>query len=120
MSIDALTIGQFKELSSLISSQNHVSGKALPPVEIGDIVRIESVTYAHEGVVFAVTPEYITLSPAMRNTDMVRLHRHLAGEVNDAHTENELCPKGVKIACQAITCILPMVEPSTGWKTNKV
>lgn len=90
------------------------------PVKIGDIVRIETVTHAQEGVVNSIEGGFVELNPTVRNTDMVRLHQHLKGVVDDEITENELCPYGVKIAIPAIVAILPMDTPSTGWATNHV
>jgi hypothetical protein len=105
MDINSLTIGEVKQLSTLLNSGAATTCSA--PYKIGQGYFIRTVTMSYTGRITAVHPQELELSEACWIADSGRFHKALKGEW-DSSAEHEPFPQSIVIGRGAIIDACPI------------
>lgn len=105
MNINELTLGQIKEIQSLVGGAK--SSCDCGPYHIGGKYFIRTVTMSYTGIITAVHPTELELSEACWIADSGRFHKALKGEW-DSSAEHEPFPASIVIGRGAIIDACPI------------
>jgi len=103
----------------MIDGEEYIKKNTIAPTvddvfPIGQHFRLETCTYAMEGIVEWVNDDFVKLNPAVRNTDMVRFSEHIKGIIDTSKTENEALQFGGLVNKCAITNAFQISEREYG------